>query len=157
MTPLGIVPKVCGIQVPVTSTQVSAGGACSPLTATFRGKASAAQQAICMRVTYHCPFFLEGVTKPVSLTSRPVRDFLSSSQARPMKSPTVISTGPVAASGVKELRVWSRGGGVSSREAANEPRAGGAIRKIANTGRHSSHATRGPPCAWSWPPSPGRS
>lgn len=80
MTPVVILPKVCGIQVPVTSTHVSVGGARSPLTAIFGGNASAAQQAICMRVTYHCPFFLAGETKPVSLTSRSMRDFLSSSQ-----------------------------------------------------------------------------
>src|SRR5690606_42098834 len=122
-----------------------------PVTRTGNGTASPAQQAIFIRVSRQprspSP---DGVTNPVSRTGTPSSSDGSpvcASWARPRNSPMVLQTGPADAGRGRKPAAGGAGGGAArpaSRAAVNEPSAGGAITKIASTGRASSHATLGP-------------
>ena len=89
------VPWVC--QVPVTASQVFAGGAGVPYMWTLTVWASAAQQVKMMRVRSQPPL-RTGVAKPVISTLRPLMASSLSCWTRVVKSVRVIGRGEVAGS-----------------------------------------------------------
>ncbi len=136
-----------GCQVPVTVTQVSAGGAVLAWTRTFTDWASAAQQEMMMRVRSHSPV-ATGVTRPVISTVRPSTARVRSWRTRRVKSVRVSGSGEVAGSASKWSCSETRLGGC--RAAVYAPSAGGAQNSRLSAGRNSSQATRGT-AEWSCP------